>query len=92
MHRPPTYYMKYDYDLALPNKHFKYIVNVRHMLDFHQVRQWMSETYGFSENIEEDGQMTNTHWAFFLKFNLHKIYLQGDEELSWFKIKWGDPE
>ena len=91
MHRPPTFYMRYNFDLALPNEHFKYIVNVQYMLDFHQVRQWMSKTYGYSQNVEEDGQMANPNWAFFLKFNLHKIYLRGDEELSWFRIKWGDP-
>jgi hypothetical protein len=83
--------MTYHIDLAMPNQHFKYIINVQRMLDFHTVRKWMSETYGYSENIEEDGRMANAHWAFFLKFSLHKIYLRGDEELSWFKIRWGDP-
>ena len=83
--------MRYNFDLALPNKHFKYIVNVQYMLDFHRVRQWMSETYGYSENVEEDGQLANPHWAFFLKFSIHKIYLHSDEELNWFQLRWGTP-
>jgi len=83
--------MNYSIHDAQPNKYFKYIVSVQYMLDFHRVRQWMSETYGFSEDIDLDQPATNPHWAFFLKFSIHKIYLQGDEELNWFQLKWGTP-
>ena len=83
--------MNYTVIDAQPNKHFKYIVNIHRMLEFHEARQWMSKTYGFTEDIIKDLPNTNLHWAFFLKFSTHKIYLQGDEELSWFKIRWGEP-
>ena len=83
--------MNYTLIDAQPNDHFKYIVNIHRMLEFHAARQWMSQTYGFTEDIEEDKPNINEHWAFFLKFSTHKIYLRGDEELSWFKIRWGDP-
>ena len=85
------YAVNYSIHDAQPNDHFKYIVNIHRMLEFHAARQWMSQTYGFTEDIEEDKPNINEHWAFFLKFSTHKIYLQGDEELSWFKIRWGDP-
>lgn len=58
------------------------------ILDFHRVRQWMSETYGFSSTVGEEDN--NEHWAFAIKLKHYVIYLKGDEELSWFKIKHGE--
>jgi hypothetical protein len=52
----------------------------------------MSATYGYSEDLKKDQPATNPHWAFTINWKLHKIYLRGDEELSWFKIKHGDPQ
>ena len=66
------------------------MVDIDRMREFHTARQWLSATYGFADSVEKDLPNTNPHWAFLLKFATHKIYLQGDEELSWFKIKWGE--
>ena len=83
--------MKYTLEDAIPNVHFKYIVTVVQMLDFHEVRKWMSETYGYTEDLKKDQPNTNPYWAFTINWRLLKIYLRGDKELSWFKIRYGDP-
>jgi hypothetical protein len=59
------------------------------MLDFHRTRQWLSNTYGYSDTIDEENP-PNEHWAFMIRLSTNMIYLKGDEELSWFKIKHGE--
>jgi hypothetical protein len=77
---------------TIPNEYFKYIIDIGKMLDFHAVRKWMSDTYGYSEDLKNyRPACNNKHWAFSISFRFHKIYLRGDEELSWFKIRHGDP-
>ena len=83
--------VKYVLEDTIPNEHFKYIIDIGQVLDFHNARKWMSETYGYTEDLKKDQPNTNPHWAFSINFRFHKIYLRGDEELSWFKIKHGDP-
>jgi hypothetical protein len=75
----------------VPNKYFKYIVAIESMIDFHLSRQWMSKTYGHSEDLKKNQHNSNSHWAFTISWRKHHIYLQGDEELAWFKIRHGDP-
>jgi hypothetical protein len=58
------------------------------MLNFHAVRNWMSETYGFASTIAND-LIDNAHWSFHMEYQVYMIYLRGDEELNWFKIKYG---
>ena len=84
--------MKYTLEDTISNKYFKYIVDIGQVLNFHDARKWMSETYGYSDDLKKDQHDTNPHWAFTINFRLHKIYLKGDEELSWFKIKYGNPQ
>jgi len=83
--------MKYTIEDTIPNDHFKYIVTVVQMLDFHEVRKWMSTTYGYTEDLKKHQPDTNPHWAFTINWRLLKIYLRSDEELSWFKIRYGNP-
>ena len=84
--------MRYTLEDTIPNNHFKYIINIGPVLDFHNVRKWMSDTYGYTEDLKKyQPDCNNKHWAFSLTFRVHKIYLRGDEELSWFKIRYGDP-
>ena len=83
--------MKYSLEDTIPNEYFKYIIDIGRVLDFHDIRKWMSETYGYTEDLKKDQPTTNLHWAFTINFRFHKIYLRGDEELSWFKIRYGDP-
>jgi hypothetical protein len=83
--------MRYIVEDAIPNKYFKYIVDIGQVLDFHDVRKWMSETYGYSDDLRKyQPDCTNKHWAFSINFRFHKIYLRGDEELAWFRIKYGN--
>ena len=84
--------MKYTLEDALPNKYFDYIIDIVQVLDFHNARKWMSETYGYTEDLKKDQPDTNLHWAFTINWRNHKIYLKGGEELSWFKIRYGDPQ
>ena len=84
--------MRYTLEDTIPNDYFKYIIDIGQVLDFHDTRKWMSETYGYTEDIKKDQPITNPHWAFTINWKLHKIYLKGDEELSWFKIKYGEPQ
>lgn len=74
--------------MPINNRFFKYGLKIPMMLDFHGVRQWMSATYGFSSELGDEDN--NEFWAFIVKLNHYVIYLKGDEELSWFKIKHGD--
>ena len=83
--------MRYTLEDTIPNEHFKYIIDIGQVLDFHDTRKWMSETYGYTEDLKKDQPDTNLHWAFTINWRQHKIYLKGDEELSWFKIRYGDP-
>ena len=55
------------------------------ILDFHRVRQWLSATYGYSDILNDED--VNEFWAFSIKLDYYMIYLKGDAELSWFKIK-----
>jgi hypothetical protein len=77
------------YDLiSINDRFFKYGIKIPMMLDFHTVRQWMSSTYGYSTTIGDVD--ANEHWSFAIKLNHYVIYIKGDEELSWFKIKHGE--
>ena len=83
--------MRYIVEDAIPNEYFKYIVDIGQVLDFHDVRKWMSETYGYSDDLRKyRPDCNNKHWAFSINFRFHKIYLRGDEELAWFRIKYGN--
>jgi hypothetical protein len=77
------------YDLnPIDNEYFKYNVKIPMMLDFHRVRQWLSVTYGYSD--EYDDHPSNKHWAFVIRLSSNMVYLKGEEEVTWFKIKYGE--
>jgi hypothetical protein len=70
--------------------HFKYFIRIARMIEFDTVRKWLSQTYGLAEHIDRD-TVNNPHWGFNIRLGGSIVYLRGDEELSWFRIKWGDP-
>ena len=82
--------MNYTLEDTRPNDHFKYLIRIGRMLEFHSVRQWLSQTYGLAEQVDRD-TIRNPHWGFEIRMGASTVYLRGDEELSWFKIKHGDP-
>ena len=88
----PFIHMNYTLEDTVPNEHFKYIIDVPNMLEFHEARRWMSATYGYTEDIKKDQPATNPQWAFTVDWRRHKIYLRGDEELSWFKVRHGETQ
>jgi len=87
--QPSTFYMNYTVNATVANDHFKYFIRVNRMLEFDSMRKWLTQAYGMAEQIDRD-TMNNTHWGFNIRLGGSIVYLQGDEELSWFKIKYGD--
>ena len=83
--------MKYKVEDTIPNIHFKHSIKVRGMLDFHAVRSWFGQTYGACERLAHGSKIDNQHWSYEVIYQNYTIYVKGDEELSWFKIKWGNP-
>jgi hypothetical protein len=82
--------MKYSLQKTTPNTQFKYLIRVARMLEFDAVRKWMTQTYGMAEQIDRD-TIHNPYWGFEIRMGASTVYLRGDEELSWFKIRHGDP-
>ena len=83
--------MNYSIHETRDNQYFKYGIQVlKSMIDFHNVRRWFTETYGVGDDIGRDEPLTNRHWAFQIHYPTYMIYIKGDEELAWFKIKHGD--
>ena len=82
--------INYTVNETIANDHFKYFIRVNKMLEFDSIRKWMTQTYGMSDQIDRD-TMNNPHWSFNIRLGGSIFYLQGDEELNWFKIKYGEP-
>jgi hypothetical protein len=83
--------MNYKLEDTRPNNHFKYGIKVIGMLNFHAVRNWFSQTYGPCESLAHGSKIDNLHWSFEIIYQNYTIYVKGDEELSWFKIRYGEP-
>ena len=81
--------MKYYLHDTRENKYFKYGIQVNRMLDFHAVRRWCTETYGVGADISRDEPISNENWSFYIIYQQYMIYLKGDEQLNWFKLKYG---
>ena len=81
--------MKYYLHDTRENKYFKYGIQVNGMLNFHDVRRWCVDVYGHGTDITRDEPIVNEHWAFYMVYQQYMIYLKGDEELNWFKLKYG---
>lgn len=76
--------------LTAAEHNFKYLIRVARMLEFHNIRQWLSQTYGLAEQMDRD-TINNPHWGFEIRMGSNTVYLRDDEELGWFKIKYGNP-
>jgi hypothetical protein len=84
--------MNYSTHETRDNRYFKYGIQIfGGMLNFHDARTWFTQTYGVGDDISKDEPVVNEHWAFFIKYRHYVIYVKGDKELSWFKIKYGEP-
>jgi hypothetical protein len=70
------------------------------VLDFDRARRWMNQTWGWSQDVETMNDMArilnrrfepwddqiNPHWAYAVQYKNYRIYLKGDQELSWFQM------
>ena len=82
--------MKYSLHQTRDNRYFKHGIQIHNsMLDFHDVRRWFTETYGVGDDITKAGPLENGHWGFQVHYVVRMIYVKGDEELNWFKLKYG---
>ena len=81
--------MKYNLHNTRDKKHFEYGVQVHGMLNFHEARNWFTQTYGPCESLAHGNKIDNKHWTFHIVYQTYMIYVKGDEELSWFKLKFG---
>ena len=71
------------------------------VLEFDRSRRWFNETYGWSQDVETRSSIGNSlasakedytqdfnlHWAYSIKYNEYRIYVQSDKELNWFMLK-----
>ena len=80
--------MRYSVHETRENKYFKHGIQIHGMLNFHEARNWMSQAYGFASTLAND-VIDNKHWTFTMVYQTYMIYVRGDEELSWFKMKYG---
>jgi hypothetical protein len=70
------------------------------VLEFDRSRRWFNETFGWSQDVETRSQIGRTraqstedytkdfnlHWAYSIKYNEYRIYVQSDQELNWFVL------
>ena len=70
------------------------------VLDFDHARRWMTNTWGWSQDVETRTAMArelnkqlypqddfiNPHWAYSIKYRDYRIYLKSDAELAWFQL------
>jgi len=81
--------MKYYLHNTRENRYFEYGIQVNRMLEFHDVRRWCTVTWGPGADVSHDEPISNENWAFYIIYQQYMIYLKGDEQLNWFKLKYG---
>ena len=59
---------------TIPNEYFKYIIDIGKMLDFHAVRKWMSDTYGYTEDLKNYLEIQNWMRGLGYPESLEEIY------------------
>jgi hypothetical protein len=72
---------------------YQWHLNFDRILDFHWSRQWLTETYEWGYPVPGDRAVDhggNPRWCWEIQYMIYDIYLASDQELSWFKLKWGD--
>ena len=73
---------------------FNYCIEIPAMLDFHEVRVWLTKTYGEDHKFVVDNTIPQNNdiakWGYKLMYMRCLIYFLGDEEFAWFKLKFGE--
>jgi hypothetical protein len=68
---------------------YQHGIQVNRMLEFHECRIWLQETWGWHGSVAPQPDYQNPYWSYHIEYSNYMIYLQGDEELSWFRMRWG---
>jgi hypothetical protein len=79
--------MNYSLHTTRDNRYFKHGIQIHGMLNFHEVRNWFSQTYGFASNLSND-LIDNEHWSFHIVYQTYMIYVKDDAELTAFLLRW----
>ena len=70
---------------------YQYVTNIKRMMDFHAVRTWCNESFGISErDVLIHGRYVAEQWAWHLDYQRHRVFLKSEQELTWFKLKFGE--
>jgi len=84
--------MKYTFHRTKDHRHFKYGIQVLTMIDFHNTRKWLVESYGYGVDIDKleslDGVDKEIRWGYVLRYLTYMFYLRNDEEFAWFRLKF----
>jgi glucose/arabinose dehydrogenase len=70
------------------------------VLEFDRSRRWFNEKFGWSQDVETRSQIgqvraqlkedytkdVNLYWAYSIKYDEYRIYVQSDRELNWFTL------
>ena len=71
---------------------FDYCIEFRHPHrdgdEFCKIRDWCWETWGPGRELKFLNYQKEYKWAFITDNFKTRIYLAGDEELSWYKLRW----
>jgi hypothetical protein len=71
---------------------FKYCIEFAHPHkdgdEFCEVREWCWQTWGPGRELKFLHPYREYIWAFFTDTNRTRIYLNGDKELEWYKLRW----
>jgi len=66
------------------------VIATERILDLHYIRHWLTQCYGPCETLAHGNKIDNTYWTYDILYNYYIIRLLGDEELNWFKLKYGE--
>jgi len=85
---------QFEYMIEFKKTHESmYVRSNQGVLEFDRSRRWFNETYGWSQDVETRSQIGRTqadfnlHWAYSIKYNEYRIYVQSDQELNWFVLR-----
>ena len=70
------------------------------VLEFDRARRWFNEKFGWSQDVETRSKIGavraqlkedytrdfNLYWAYSIKYDEYRIYVQSDQELNWFVL------
>jgi hypothetical protein len=93
-----SWHEQFDYMIEF-KKSRAYLVNTNTgVLEFDRSRKWFNEKFGWSQDVETRAAIIrsaplgelldsfNKHWAYSIKYNDYRIYVNDDATLNWFVL------